>query len=275
MKSSQHKVAAGSATVAFRVRGDAGAPVLFIHGTGLSSRYWSPLAASLGASHRTIAIDLLGYGDSSPHATGDDFHIDEDRDAVVAVLSTLSEPAHLVGHSYGGLVALRVALAHPERVRSLALYEPVAFSVLRSAGREDGIRDLDQANEGGLITSDTTGGSEIWLRRFVDYWNGAGAFDAMTGPAREALLRGGRKSYLEVRSNLADATSHETYARITAPVLVVHGSRSPLAARATAEVLAEHLPRAKKLVLENAGHLGPFTHGDAFEAMVRRALAES
>ncbi|MFO0548020.1 MAG: alpha/beta hydrolase [Polyangiaceae bacterium] len=275
MKSTQHKIAVGAATVAFRVRGDAGAPIVFIHGTGLSSRYWSPLAASLGASHRTVAIDLLGYGDSSAPASGDDFHLDEDRDAVISVLSTLSAPAHLVGHSYGGLVALRVALAQPERVRSLALYEPVAFSVLRSAGRTDGIRDLDQANEGGLITSDATGGSEVWLRRFVDYWNGAGAFDAMTAPAREALLKGGRKSYLEVRSNLADATSHEVYARITAPVLVVHGSRSPLAARATAEVLAEHLPRAKKLVLENAGHLGPFTHGDAFEAMVRGALAES
>ena len=263
LKPTATKLTADGVTIGIRTRG-AGDPVLLVHGTGLSSRYWSPLAVQLAEQRRAVTVDLLGYGDTDAWTGGDSFHFSRDRDVVIAALEAQGAPAHVIGHSYGGLLSLQAALARPDLVRSLALYEPVAFGVLHSASHPSGLADLAQVNADGLMEDLEGGGGEAWLRRFVGYWNGPGAFDAMTAPARTALVGVGRKAFLEVRSNLFDRTSHTDYARIAAPTLLMHGADSPIAAKATAEILSGALPRARLAVLEGAGHLGPFTHGDVF-----------
>lgn len=261
VRSRAAKITSGGISIGLREWGE-GPPVLLVHGTGLTSRYWSPLASMLAERFRAITVDLLGYGDTSPWEGGDAFHFHADRDVVIAALVHAGEKAHVVGHSYGGLLALQAALERPDLVRSLALYEPVAFSVLHSAGHRAGLEDLDREGRGATLMNLETGGGEGWLRMFVDYWNGAGAFDNMTPLARAALVATGRKAFLEVRSNLLDRTTHDTYARIVAPTLLLCGADSPIAAKATVDVLTAALPNAERRVIEGAGHLGPFTHGD-------------
>jgi pimeloyl-ACP methyl ester carboxylesterase len=267
LKPTATKLTANGVSIGIRSRG-AGDPVLLVHGTGLSSRYWSPLAVQLAEQRRAVTVDLLGYGDTDAWSGGDTFHFSRDRDVVIAALEAQGAAAHVIGHSYGGLLSLQAALARPDLVRSLSLYEPVAFGVLHSAEHTAGLADLALVNADGLMDDLANGGGEAWLRRFVGYWNGPGAFDAMTEPARAALVSAGRKAFLEVRSNLFDRTSHTDYAKIAAPALLMHGAESPTAAKATAEILAGALPRAKLVVIEGAGHLGPFTHGDVFAQAV-------
>lgn len=261
MKSRAYKIRRAGVSIGLRERG-AGEPVLFVHGTGLASRYWTPLTGLVATRRRTVTVDLLGYGETDPWTGGDAFHFHRDRDIVIAALEALEEPSHVVAHSYGGLLALQAALARPELVRSLALYEPVAFGVLQSADHGAGLADMARVNQDGAVLDLERGGSEAWLRGFVDYWNGAGAFDAMTEVARAALLRTGRKAFLEVRSTLLDRTTHHDYARVARPLLLMNGADSPLAARAIVTVLARTVPGAERVEIAGAGHLGPFTHGD-------------
>jgi pimeloyl-ACP methyl ester carboxylesterase len=256
-----YRIERGGVSIGLRERGE-GEPVLFVHGTGLSSRYWGPLASQVATRRKAVTVDLLGYGETDPWSGGDAFHFHRDRDVVIAALEAQEMPAHVVGHSYGGLLALQAALARPELVRSLSLYEPVAFGVLHSAEHGAGLADMARVNRDGAVLDSQGGGSEAWLRGFVEYWNGAGAFDAMTAVARAALVRTGRKAFLEVRSTLLDRTSHAEYARIARPFLLMNGAESPLAARATVTVLARAIPGARRLEIPGAGHLGPFTHGD-------------
>lgn len=216
----------------------------------------------LSERFRAVTVDLLGYGETSAWTGGDSFHFHADRDVLLAVLEDFGTPAHLIGHSYGGLLALQAALVRPDLVRSLALYEPVAFGVLHSAQHAAGLEDLSRAGRSGILADLVAGGGEAWLRTFVDYWNGTGAFDKMTELARSALLATGRKAFLEVRSNLFDRTTHQDYAAIEANALLLCGADSPTAAKATVEVLASALPKAERKVIEGAAHLGPFTHGD-------------
>jgi pimeloyl-ACP methyl ester carboxylesterase len=261
VRSRATKITSSGITIGLREWGE-GTPVLLVHGTGLTSRYWSPLASMLAERFRATTVDLLGYGETSPWGGGDAFHFHADRDVVIAALEHAGEPSHIVGHSYGGLLALQAALNRPDLVRSLALYEPVAFSVLHSAQHAAGLGDLNRGGRGASLMDLETGGDESWLRMFVDYWNGPGAFDSMTQLARAGLLSTGRKAFLEVRSNLLDRTTHDDYARIAAPTLLLCGADSPMAAKATVEVLAGAMPNAERKVIEGAGHLGPFTHGD-------------
>lgn len=262
----------GALTISYSDEG-AGAPAVLLHSGGLSSRQWGRLAARLRATRRVIAPDLLGYGESSAWPADAPFELDEDARMVEALLDTLEGPFDLVGHSYGGLLALRVASRRPAEVRSLALFEPVAFGVLHDPRDEVGIADLTSNDRDGTFLDDATGGGEAWLERFVDYWNGAGAWRSLPQASRDAFLAVGRKVFLEVRSLLGDRTRADAYRAIVAPALLLTGSRSPIAAQRVCARLGAALPRAVVRTLDGAGHMGPITHAAAVNNLIAEHLA--
>ena len=92
-----------------------------------------------------IAPDLLGSGANPPWPDEKLFDLSEDVDAIEALVERLGEPVHLVGHSYGGLLALKLARRDPSRIRSLTAYDPVAFGVLHAANDAEGLADLARA----------------------------------------------------------------------------------------------------------------------------------
>ena len=97
-----------------------GEAVLCLHSSTSSSRQWIPLMERLAANHRVLAPDLCGQGRNTGPGGGGDA-LEEDVGLIEALAGNL--PVHVVGHSYGGAVALRYTMRHPARVRSLTLYE--------------------------------------------------------------------------------------------------------------------------------------------------------
>jgi pimeloyl-ACP methyl ester carboxylesterase len=114
-------------TLAARVLGSAGVPVVLLHGQAGSGRYWGAAYDGLAAGHRMVVPDLLGFG-SSPRP---DVSYDAERhaDAVLDCLDELciGEPAVLVGHSMGCIVALRLATRDPGRVRAVVAFGPPVY----------------------------------------------------------------------------------------------------------------------------------------------------
>lgn len=102
-----------------------GEPVVFVHGSfGWGEETWAK-QRPLADSHRLLLVDRRGFGGSPA-----DGRVDFDRDAN-DIAGLLGDGAHLVGHSYGGVVSLLAAGLHPEAVRSLTVIEPPAFGVAR------------------------------------------------------------------------------------------------------------------------------------------------
>jgi pimeloyl-ACP methyl ester carboxylesterase len=251
-----------------------GVPVVLVHSGGLSSRQWSRITSRLISTHRVIAPDLLGAGESDDVPPDEPFDFATDVGALDAVLATIDGPYHLVGHSYGGLIALTHARKHPSRVLTMGLFEPVAFGVLRSANDTEAVRDLEREDDDGRFLDDSFGGTEPWMQRFIDWWQGAGTWASLPDPSRAAFLKVGRKVFQEVRSLTADRTPHDAYRHLEMPVLLMTATRSPLAARRVCAILAETLPHAELVVVPDAGHMAPLTHGhevgDRIAAHVRR-----
>ncbi|HET9623839.1 MAG TPA: alpha/beta fold hydrolase [Kofleriaceae bacterium] len=243
----------------------AGVPVICLHSGGLSSRQWRRLAAQLAPSHRVIVPDLIGYGASGAWPAGAPFHFERDVEALLALVRGLDQPAHWVGHSYGGLLALHVARAIA--VRSLALYEPVTFSVL------DPVHDAALRQDLAAIKStwqpDASGSDEAWFTSFVDWWNGPGAWAAMPHETAAAFRAVGWKLFEEVRTLSADTTG-AGFAAVTAPALILGGARTPAVERRTIERLVALLPDARLQIVDGAGHMGPITH----HAVVNAAIFE-
>ena len=237
--------------------------VLLIHSGGFTSRQWRKLSDALSPQHRVLAPDLLGYGATAPWPTGKPFHFQEDVDYLE---SLLDEPAHFVGHSYGGFLALQLALRRPDLVRSIAAYEPVAFGILDEVADAAVRSDLDLVRQS--WEPDSSGADEAWLRDFVDWWNGPGAWSRLAEETRASMRAVGWKVFQEVITLAADRTSRAMYATITAPTLVLGGEHSPLAERRVVEHLGNALHNATARIFPNVGHMAPISHAALVNAAI-------
>lgn len=253
----------------------AGAPVVLLHSSGMSSRQWRSLSERLATSHRVLAPDFLGSGKNPPWSDDVPFGYELDVALVAKALDALDAPVHLVGHSYGGLVALTLARTQPHRVRSLAVYDPVAFGVLYDPPDAAGLADLMSVGSQPIFSDESLGGSEVWLESFVNYWNGPDAWRSLPAASREQFLRVGRVVFREVSSLMADRTSASAYAGLTAPTLLIGGELSPAAARRVGEVLLGALPDARREVVKGAGHMGPLTHSAEVEELIVKHIEAS
>ena len=252
-----------------------GTPVLLLHSGGLSSRQWGRLAQQLASEHRVLAADFIGYGASSPWPREEEFHFILDLLAIEALLDALSEPAHLVGHSYGGFIALLVALHRRHMVRSLAVFEPVAFGVLHSTDDKAARASFEDAGVEGALLSPELGGEEPWLRSFVDYWSGRGAWDSLPEHVRASFRAAGWKLFGEVRSLILDRTPHQAYATVAVETLLLSGETSPLAARHVVSHLAAAIPGARAETLAGTGHMAPVTHAEQVNRLIADHIAQA
>lgn len=235
--------------------GAAGPSIVCLHSSGLSGFQWRRLSERVPQA-RFLAPDFLGCGQSPPSPRGLDFRFQEDLEQVVALLDGLSEPVVLLGHSYGGFLALKSALARPESVRALALYEPVIWGGLVSARQITLDHLVSEFDPQGILFERSLAGSELWMERFVDYWNGVGTWAQMTPAAQRSMLANGDKLFAEVREVVTDPTPHTEYGRLQQPILLLHGTTSPVEVLRMKDILQDQLPQAR-LGCIPGGHMNP------------------
>lgn len=169
----------------------------------------------------------------------------------------------LVGHSYGGAVALLAALARPQRVRALALYEPTLFALVEQESPPpndvDGIRNAVASSLAALRAGDPAAAA----RCFIDFWMGEAAFDRMPERNRAVIAEAVTNVQGWKDALFGEPTPASAFRTLEAPVLLLVGKRSPLSSRAVAQRLARLLPNVERVELEAVGHMAPITDPDA------------
>jgi pimeloyl-ACP methyl ester carboxylesterase len=231
-----------------------GVPVVALHSSGAGARQWASWRRLWPATD-VVTPDLIGYADAPGDAPPRAVTLDDEAQRIAGLLDGQRSGVHVVGHSYGGAVALRLALRWPERVRSLWLYEPVLFALLRgddepawhdivSAGREIGAL----ARSGRLDDS---------AAMFVDYWSGRGAWAALPAPRRRAVAERMPKVAAEFDALFDDDVAPAAYRGLNVPVHLLAGTRSPRPARRVAQRLDTLLPKVRLGLLHGLGHMGP------------------
>ncbi len=249
-----------------------GPGVVCIHSNAASSSQWRGLMDRLAPSFRVLAPDSYGAGKSPEWPSDRMISLADEVALIEPVIAAAGAPVVLVGHSYGGAVALMAALAHPGRIRALALYEPTLFSLLDptvSPNPADGIRDAVARSAAALEVGD----ADAAAGHFIDYWMGAGSW-AQTPALRKPPIVA---SIVNVRrwahALTTEPTPLSSFQALDVPVLLMTGQRSPLSSLAVAARLAPVLPRVEQVEFDGMGHMGPITHADRVNDTIAGFLA--
>ncbi|MEQ8859867.1 MAG: alpha/beta hydrolase [Pseudomonadales bacterium] len=243
----------------FTSRGDGDETVFFCHGAGGNSTSWWQQMGAFASRYRCLAHDHRGFGRS--RCSAEQFAVHEFVDDALAVLDAAAVTrAHLVCQSMGGWTGVRLALEHPDRVRSLVLSDTIGGLALASG--IDSIRDMgERAARAGALSPALAADYHLRDPAGAFLYTELSAFNADL--ERLGLFR--RMFAAEAMIDLSRATS------LSIPILVVAGRHDLIWPPEVLRELAGHLPNAQFVEVE-AGHSPYFENPVAFNAALAAFL---
>ena len=247
-----------------------GPAVVLIHGHGADRRLWDRQEPALAhAGYRVVRYDVRGHGHSSIPQTG--YTWENYAADLKALLDQISVArAHLVGLSMGGSIALRFALDHPGRVLSLVLMGSALPGFGYSKEMESTIEELREAvrREGPRKAFE-----RLWLTHPM--FDGIRRFPERFALLREMALSFPAADYLEDTDYPApNRQLVERLGEVSAPTLVIVGELDVPDFQLIADVLAENIPGAEKLVVPDTGHVPPLEQPEQVNRLLLDFLDE-
>jgi pimeloyl-ACP methyl ester carboxylesterase len=236
------------------------ATVICLHSSGSSGGQWSALRAQLEPDIQVLTPDFHGHGAGPAWHGFDEDIVAADAARVARIAGTVPGEVHLVGHSYGGAIALRVALYHPEIVSSVAVYEPVVFRLLFDyhGRRRPAAEIIEVASD--MRRRLRSGNAAGAAARFVEYWGGRGAWYALSVTQQAGITERVGVITAQFRALANSAPRLVDYRSLRAPALVLTGSEMHAPVRRIGELLRLALPNAAFCTVAGMGHMGPITH---------------
>lgn len=248
--------------------------VLALHCTMAFGGAWGGMAKVLGDLLTFVAPDLPSHGRSAEWDGQSDFP-QTVFDTTLAQMD--AAPMDVIGHSFGAVTALRLAARHPERVRSLTLFEPVFFAVAK-ADAPDTLVDHDRAAKPfqiAIAAGDMPGAA----RAFNGMWaTERGTWDKMPERSRMAMARAIHvvpSTYALLYDDTDGILAPGVLARLKMPVTLVRGALTHEAVRATLNGLHSRIPGSVVEVIPDAGHMAPISHPQAMAAVFETAIARA
>ena len=242
-----------------------GAPVVLLHGLSLDTRMWDGQFATLAADYRVVRYDARGHGKSVP-APDAPYSNSEDLCGLLDCLAI--ERAHLVGLSMGGRTVIDFIVDNPDRALSLVPVD-AAFGGFHPITN---IRD----RLGVIITT----ANDISVDAALDLWMA----DELFGPAVDNPVSAGPLKEIVgaysgwhwtsgVKGLDSDQSAIQSLGSISVPTLVIVGELDLPDFRATADVMAEKIPGASKVVMPGVGHMSNMEDPAGFNTILRDFLS--
>jgi len=234
--------------------------MIALHCSASSGRQWDAYPKLLPRGTSLVAPELMGYRPGEKWASGTPVSLEAEARRLGPLLFSQSGGVHLVGHSYGGSVALQMALLWPDRIKTLTLFEPVRFALLLADRDHEAIGQAIVGVGRRIGWHVLSGRLEEAAALFVDYWSGPGAWESLPVSRRRAVTERMHKVRAEFEALFADTVPAWTYGTLKMPVRLITGSTSPLPARKVVDIIARECAQAQVVRLDGVGHMGPISN---------------
>ncbi len=235
-----------------------GEPIILIHGAIGDYNAWALQMDTLAQTHRAIAISRRYAWPNRQPSREDSFDCTVALHAkdLEAFMKEMNIPlAHLMGHSYGAMIALRTAIDHPEMVKSLILGEPVVESVISGTVRGDSLITDFRSSANAAVKLYKEGKDEATMRQFLRTVLGSDEiYDAVPQAVRDGWFQNLVEGICISETQDLASIPREELSQIEKPVLLIKGEYSPGVLKLVNDSLNVVLPNSKLKLLPNASH---------------------
>lgn len=235
-----------------------GPTVVLVPGSCSTGAAWRPIINQWDGRFRCVTTSLLGYGGTSERRTPEDPSITHEVEVIESVIRRAGTRVHLVGHSFGGLIAVCVALRNRVPLASLVVAEAPAAELLREAGEHRhyrAFRDMTDVYFAAFHRRETEA-----IAAMIDFYGGAGTFASWPERVRAYAVETTAVNILDWASAFAFPLSPAMLATIEIPALVLWGGASHPAVQRANELLSHNMRTASHMTVAGAAHFMIATH---------------
>lgn len=248
--------------------------VILIHSSVAGARQWRRLMDDLEGEFHLRAVNLYGYGANPPWPDDASQTLEDQARLVETALPPTADNICVVGHSFGGSVAMKLATRIPDRISRLVLLETNPFYLLKQAARDDAFAEaMNLRNHIKMF-----GARGDWLiaaQGFADYWNGPRSWQEMSESRRAAFAEALRPNYYEWDAVMDETTTAEEWAQLLpAATLLVCDPGTVRPIREIDEILRQACPKWSSAEVSGVGHMAPLTRPDIINPMVATYLRQ-
>ena len=267
----KRKVSVNGVSFAYLDEGS-GPPIVLVHGSVSDYREWSKQTAAFAKHYRVIAYSRRYHWPNLVAGKDADASVERQTDDLAAIIRALGiAPAHIVGHSLGGAVALNLALRYPELVNTLVLAEPAVSGVLGQTPDNEAVAKESQAIRAEMREAFASGDAERIVRTYASHV-APGDFEKASPEIRQMLIANVSAFQLDFTSSRSPFTCDDAR-RVSVPVLILFGDRSPLGLQRIAEAAARCMNAVGLVKLPQATHWMQHDQPRAFNKAVLAFLA--
>ena len=224
-------------------------------------------------NYRVVTTSLLGYGGTQERRSVADTDIAHEAEVLEAVIRRAGCPVHLVGHSFGGLCALAVALRGRARLLSLTIAEAPALEILRHMGEYRHYLAFRKMSE--AYASAYHAGDGAAIEQMIDFYGGPGTFAGWPQRVRDYASQTTPVNLLDWSSAYGFDLTPGLLATIRIPTLVFWGEASHPAARRANQLLGQYIPNADAAAIAGAAHFMIATHAGEVAGMIAQHVARA
>ena len=246
----------------------AGPLVVLLHASLSGARQWGPLTAALEQRYSLRALNLFGYGRTPAWPAREAPTLDDYAELALSAVPADADGITLIGHSFGGAVAMQAARRLGARAAKLVLIEPSIFGLLEACDRRDAHAEITAvARDMGLNPPAQA------AERFIDYWAGPGAWAATPEPRRAAYVRGVGLVRNEFAAAFgARATLDEWRAALPRQTLVTFAADTTRPSREIADLLSLAGAGWEFARVIRGGHMSPLTRPELVNPVIAQFL---
>jgi pimeloyl-ACP methyl ester carboxylesterase len=246
-----------------------GPTIVLVPGSCSTGVAWRPVIAALGGNYRCVTTSLPGYGGTAERRTAHDRTIARVALVVEAVVSRAATPVHLVGHSFGGLAALSVALRERVPLASVMILEPPAVTLLDLSARDQHYALAFRQMTTEYFATHASGNREA-ISAMIDFYGGAGTFASWPARVRGYAIETTPVNFLDWQSAYDFEIPISSMTSVKLPTLVARGSKSHPGMQRITEILAGGIPNSSLATLEGAAHFMISTHPDDVARLIAK-----
>jgi pimeloyl-ACP methyl ester carboxylesterase len=248
--------------------GSSGPVVMLVHSSASGARQWHRLMDDLRPNYRVRAVNLFGYGKTAPWPAAARQSLTDQARLVEHALPVDADEICLVGHSFGGAVAMKLAALLSGRVAKLVLFEPTLFHLLAQAGHAEAFAAIMELRNC-IKRLGALGKWAAAAEEFADYWTGTGTWRKMSPDRRLVFSEAIKPNFLEWDAVMNDGTPVQEWAALLPrATLLICDPDGVLPPREITAILHRSCRRWAYAEVPGAGHMAPLTRPDLINPLV-------